>query len=311
MPRPPLPDAPAGAAMPRTWSDAASACRRTGEAYVLATVLGVAGSSPREAGAKMVVTTADVYDTIGGGRLELKITERARELLAANTRGQELVPVPLGEAAGQCCGGHLTVLLEAFPAAALDVTLFGAGHVGRALVSILAELDAVVSWYDPREAFLPQAPPPTVHPRRLGDIEAAVAATAPRSHVVVMTHEHDLDEAICRAYLERGRFASLGLIGSETKAKRFRHRLAKAGIEPARLDRLRCPIGLTDVPGKLPMAVAVSLAGELLGFAARDAAKVTDTPPLRWRELKPLAEDDADGVTLRAVGVNGAPGDPV
>ena len=283
-----------------TWSEAVTACRDRGAAHVLATVLGVAGSAPREAGAKMVVTAEDTFDTIGGGRLELRVIERARELLASGAHGQELMPVPLGEAAGQCCGGHLTVLVEVFPAAGLDVTLFGAGHVGRALVSILSELDAVVTWYDSRAEFLPAAPPPKVHPRRLNDPAAAVAATSPTSHVVVMTHEHDLDEAIVHAYLDGGRFASLGLIGSSTKARRFRHRLAKRGVEPARLERLRCPIGLSDVPGKRPMAVAVSVAGELLKLGG-SAAPEQALPALRWHELKPLTEDETDAAPLTAV----------
>ena len=92
--------------------------------------------------------------------------------------------------------------------------------------------------------------------------------------VLVMTHSHPLDEAICEAVLRRGDFAYLGLIGSATKRARFRQRLREAGIAAPLLDRMICPIGLPGIRSKEPSAIAASVAADLLirrerGFAHR------------------------------------------
>ena len=94
--------------------------------------------------------------------------------------------------------------------------------------------------------------------------ELAVEEAAPGAFFLVMTHSHPLDEAICEAVLKRGDFAFLGLIGSATKAARFRKSLAKSGISEADLKRLTCPIGLPGLSGKDPARIAASVAADLL-----------------------------------------------
>src|ERR1700712_3256137 len=116
------------------WLDALAAAERDNQPAVLVTVLAARGSTPREAGAKMVVSAEGLSGTIGGGNLEHQCEAAARALLAAGAEGPSTRDFALGPALGQCCGGHVTVLFEVLRPPRLHVGLFGAGHVGKALV---------------------------------------------------------------------------------------------------------------------------------------------------------------------------------
>ena len=132
------------------WSEAAARLRELGESYCLVTILTVRGSAPRDAGTKMLVCADQAVGTIGGGQLEFSAIQRARELLLTDHEQQAIEDVPLGAKLGQCCGGHVSLLFEVFVDAAVTIALFGAGHVGRALSTILAELPVQVRWIDSR-----------------------------------------------------------------------------------------------------------------------------------------------------------------
>lgn len=142
--------------------------------------------------------------------------------------------------------------------------LFGAGHVGRAVVPALLPLGFAITWVDGRAGFLPDPPLAQVRQLELAMPELVVDEAPPGSLFLVMTHSHPLDQAICEAVLRRDDFAYLGLIGSETKRARFRKRLAEAGIRPHAIDRLFCPIGLPAIKSKEPAAIAASVAADLL-----------------------------------------------
>ena len=150
--------------------------------------------------------------------------------------------------------------------------LFGAGHVGRALVPALHPLGFAITWIDGRAGQLPEPPLSGVKQRALAMPELAVDEAPPNTIFLVMTHSHPLDEAVCEAVLRRGDFAYLGLIGSKTKRARFRKRLGEAGISADDLARLTCPIGLAGIESKAPAVIAASVAADLLrrreaGFA--------------------------------------------
>ena len=243
------------------WLDALAAAERDAQPAVLVTVLQVKGSTPREAGAKMVVSADGLAGTIGGGNLEYQCEAEARALLTNGAEGPSTRHFPLGPALGQCCGGHVTVLFEVLRPARLHVGLFGAGHVGKALVKLLADLPCRVSWIDPRPEALPANPPPNVVPVRTAQSAQAVSDLPARSVVLVMTHDHQLDFEIVAAALGRADLAAVGLIGSATKRARFVSRLARLGIAP---DKLICPIGLPGLAGKEPAVVAVSVAAQIL-----------------------------------------------
>lgn len=255
---------------------AALAALDRGEPAILVEVLEVLGSTPREAGALLLVTADAIAGTVGGGELEHRAMARARDALLGEPLPDHL-DLPLGPALAQCCGGHVTLRLRHLVAgdrAALAerlaarearlprVVLFGAGHVGRAIVHALAPLPCRVLWLDSRPGQLPADPPAGVETREIAD--PAGFATAEGDLVLVMTHSHPLDLAIVEAVLRSGSFAWLGLIGSGTKCRRFEHQLKAAGIPAEDLKRLVCPIGLAAIAGKDPAVIAASVAAQLL-----------------------------------------------
>lgn len=296
---------------PLRWDDALIHCREAQEACVLVTVLGTSGSTPRNPGAKMVVTDTETFDSIGGGQLEWLATEAARKMLAEvgapGALQQRVEHFPLGQAARQCCGGAVAILLETIAPARTAIALFGAGHVARALVAILAQLPFHVTWIDARAELLERPAGASNLVLRCSVDPCAEVATLPASTpALVMTHDHDLDLQLVGALLRREPPAFVGLIGSEIKAQRFRMRLAAAGIDEQRLAQLHCPVGLTEIPGKEPMAIAVAISAQLLQRAQSAALpEGQDRTPGRqsgvpWRDLRaldvlPAPKDRKDG----------------
>ncbi len=236
------------------------------------------GSVPREAGTRMLVGDDEVAGSVGGGHLEWQAIATARERLAAGERSVLDWRIALGPSLGQCCGGALTLrlspltdgLVAEWPVAAprFRLHLFGAGHVGRALVQVLANVPCEVAWVDERESEFPAGPLPA-HVERVcvEPVEAEVAQGRPGDFYLVLTHSHALDLAITEAVLQRGDFGWLGVIGSATKRARFEHRLAERGVDAALRARIVCPIGLPGVGGKQPGVIAVAVAAQLLSVA--------------------------------------------
>ncbi len=222
------------------------------------------GSVPREAGAEMLVWADRTEGTIGGGALEWEAMKIARAMLESGAEADERT-FPLGPALGQCCGGAVTLRwdrAEAVPPVGAPVWVWGAGHVGRAIVSVLAPLPEVaLTWVDVSEDRFPVGGPEVT--RAVAAAPERLMAHAPReARHLVLTHSHEIDLALCHAGLTRG-FAELGLIGSATKWARFRSRLAALGHSDAQISRIRCPIGQPEF-GKHPQAIAVGVAARLL-----------------------------------------------
>jgi xanthine dehydrogenase accessory factor len=328
------------------------------ETAIVITVASTRGSVPREAGTKMVVTATEVNGTIGGGHLEFRAIDIARDIIAADG-ARAMHRFPLGATLGQCCGGVVNLLFEPVPAEAgwvetvaslhgegkacviitptsgdapagkliFDVTnaecvvaagtlgarelddeartivqtmlggvhstalkqlsasvlnpeqsyffdclcaadfhivLFGAGHVGRALVKVMSELDCAVTWVDSRDDAFPIAIPANVETICTDLPEAVVAEAPPGSYFLVMTHSHALDQALSECILRRRDFAYFGLIGSLPKRRQFEQRLQARGISAAQLAGMQCPIGAAGIDGKEPATIAISVAAEIL-----------------------------------------------
>lgn len=247
----------------------------------------VRGSAPREAGARMLVSPEGTQGSIGGGNLEFTAAVRAAALLRSwrenPARVAELSEIhALGPALGQCCGGSVTLSYQPWfeaalpaPAPLFHLQLHGAGHVGRALVEALRRLPCTIDWIDARADAFPAMPedagPARIARRRMKAPEDAVANAPKGSLFLVMTHSHALDWSICDAILRRD-FRFAGLIGSATKRARFESRWRAAGIPPAAIARLACPIGLPGITGKQPEIIALSVAAQLLEVAGREAA---------------------------------------
>ncbi len=299
----------------RVWRQLTDFVARHGRAALI-TVHDVKGSAPRESGARMVVRSDGAFHgTIGGGQLEFRMLDIAREMLSQGRGPARIVDQALGPDLGQCCGGRVTILIETFGPEDLEdlaslaeveakgslfelecrledgrvrreisssvnddrktrwreihgeahtpVLVFGAGHVGRALVLSLAPLPFSVRWLDERENAFPSHLPSNATAIRLRDPEAEIAQAQPGSFILVMTHDHPLDMAIAAAALRRG-FPYVGLIGSATKRARFEKRFRELGFPEERIRSLVCPIGLSGIVNKDPAIIAASVTAQLL-----------------------------------------------
>ena len=270
--------------------DRAAAWLAQGRGAVVVEVVEVRGSVPREAGTRMLVGNEETLGTIGGGHLELKAIALARKMLADSPgiRGEMetgdgnrlMRSFALGPSLGQCCGGAVTLAFAPLDAEAIarwpgtaplfHLQLHGAGHVGRAIATLLATLDVEVDWFDERdEGFaatttLGSAWPSHIRRTSIDVVEREVANAPARACFLVMTHEHALDLRITEAILRRGDFAFCGLIGSRTKRATFARRLADRGVPAAAIERLTCPIGAVGIAGRAPEVIAVAALAELL-----------------------------------------------
>ncbi len=304
---------------------------------VRVSVIEARGSTPREVGAAMTVSSDGITGTIGGGALEHNAIATARTMLDQPLWYRTTHAYPLGPSLGQCCGGFNRLLFEVVPEKSLDepenglvirqvdshlapvliegrhdrdanwplgltravqdmmsgatlphavlvpgaegtadwylepvrparqtLFLYGAGHVGRAVVRALTDLPFDIMWVDTAADRFPDPVPQHVTAVPAAD-PATIARHAPADAFhVVMTYSHALDLGICQSVLARGQFAYLGVIGSDTKRERFTRRLGDTGIAPGMISRMVCPIGLPGLDGKEPAIIAASLAADLL-----------------------------------------------
>jgi xanthine dehydrogenase accessory factor len=243
-----------------------------GEEFVLITVVRTQGSTPRNAGARMIwrPTAADhpnqAHGTVGGGQFEHLVLDAARECLRTQTHRME--KFVLGADADQCCGGTMEVFLE-YHGRPARVVIFGAGHVAHALAALLAPALLDVAIVDDRTDWasaerFPHATCLHAWDRGVATAREQAAATI----ALVMTCSHDTDFDLLRRVLapaDQGhdRPAFVGLIGSRSKRTCLFGRLVAAGVDEAAVQRVRCPIGVGDT-GKDPHAVAISIAAQVL-----------------------------------------------
>lgn len=162
-----------------------------------------------------------------------------------------------------------------------DVAVFGAGHVGAATVDALSRLDCRIRWIDGRRNMFPPAVPANVVAIRSDDPARESAAMPPGSSYLVMTHSHPLDLEICDRILRRDKFAYLGLIGSDSKRRRFERLLSKQGMPANLLDKLVCPVGVPGIEGKKPVEIAIAVAAEVLQVRDARIAKVAGPVQLK------------------------------
>lgn len=329
------------------WLAALKDLHSTAIPAVLVTVATIQGSTPREAGARMVFTADGQYDTIGGGHLEWRAAQIARTMLEADATAfsgiRKFERIALGPSLGQCCGGvvflvferidqhagamlteleqHWSAGVDVWRAVALEsddptllydlegeacdlsapdngldaeqfrhagnthvaqdrygrrwlldrcrahqpqVVLFGAGHVGAAIVRVLATLPCRVLWVDEREDMFPPDLPMQVTVEATDVPNAVVDMAEPGACFLVMTHSHALDQQLSERILKRTDIGWYGLIGSQTKRKQFEHRLLERGITQEQLNKMTCPIGIPGIYGKEPASIAIAVVAQLM-----------------------------------------------
>jgi xanthine dehydrogenase accessory factor len=257
------------------WLAALTSLRAEGRPGVLVTVAEVRGHAPRGPGAKMVVGPEQTWGSVGGGNLEETAVRRAHELIATDAREavmleSRLSPHAHSEHGRQCCGGEVRLLLEPFPIRP-TVAIFGVGHVGFELARILSRLEVRLHLVDSRAEQLDEL--------RLAEVTAGVADVEVHravlgelvleqlpvgAHVLIMTHDHAEDFALCDAALRRPGLGTVGLIGSRAKWATFRKNLLAEGHDEAVVDTITCPIGRPEIVGKEPAVIAVAVAADLL-----------------------------------------------
>lgn len=240
-----------------------------GQVCVLVTVTNTKGSTPREIGAKMVVTPTDFFGTIGGGALEWLALEKARELIQSQEAGR--MAVPLCSKAHQCCGGFVELFFDMIHPRP-ELLIFGAGHVSQALLEVLAGTAFDCKLIDERAEWIQAA---EMKKANLKDLSLSCFEAPPvewlakfdrwnpgSTYAVVMTHDHGLDESLIEHMAEKP-IKYLGLIGSMTKRERFLDRLQKKGVSAEALSKLQCPMGV-PIGGKAPKEVALSIGAQLV-----------------------------------------------
>jgi xanthine dehydrogenase accessory factor len=258
------------------------ACLQKRANLVIVDIRMLKGSAPRGAGTLMFVSSEGIAGTIGGGHLEFAAIAQARRMIHSGEIGTMEQTFALGPSLGQCCGGSLVLgyeflselmwpdveaKLAAMVSTRFTLNLFGAGHVGAALVRALAPLPCLVNWIDEREAlFEGYTAGVAKQPSNIRIIAVDVPAAEVRygkegDYYLVLTHSHALDLEIVEAVLHRGDAGYIGLIGSATKRAVFTNRLEEKGLSVA---SLHCPVGLAGVAGKEPEVIAASIAADLL-----------------------------------------------
>jgi xanthine dehydrogenase accessory factor len=239
------------------WVDGLARLRRDGAAFVVATPV------DRETAGRLVVSADAVSGTLGDPTLDAHAAKAARSLLA---EGGDAQLARMGEAS--------TVFLDPQRDPGFRIVLFGAGHVGRALVELLGCLPCRVTWVDEREPEFPREVPANVATVVTDAPEEEVAAAPTGACFLVMTHSHAIDQTLAEAILRRGDFAYFGLIGSLTKRRQFERRMAERGVPVERFAAMTCPIGVPGIKGKEPATIAIAVAAELLQVRERASAQL-------------------------------------
>lgn len=256
------------------WLAALVQLRERNEPAVVATLAQVRGHSPRNPGAKLVVSADELWGTIGGGNFEASVIDRARELIALGNGTPELMAFALNDKVAtthgvQCCGGEVSVLLEILNPRR-TVAIFGLGHVGYEIAHILARQPVNLLLVDSREeAVTPSRLQPLMHGLATVSVhhepapEVVLRDLPDGATVLVLTHDHAEDLMLCEAAL-RAKPSYIGLIGSRSKWSRFRKRLHDEGHDDTEIDRITCPIGAPDITAKDPASIAIGVAADLL-----------------------------------------------
>ena len=246
----------------------------TSRPHYLVRLLSTKGSTPRDAGATMLVGEDHISGTIGGGSAEWVAVQAVREFIAGiQFRARDTIT--LGPEIDQCCGGTIEVeyellneqnaALQCIPTideTTRNVLIFGAGHTGLALANALSPLLVGVEIIDSRTSYAGNVDGHSF--RNLAVPEEAVRMADSGSVFVVTTHDHSLDFLITAEALSREDAGYVGMIGSPTKRAVLKSWMAQNGYDDNLVENLHCPIGGSNVKNKQPEIIAAMCAAEIL-----------------------------------------------
>jgi xanthine dehydrogenase accessory factor len=241
----------------------------SGAPFVSVTLVDAVGSTPSEAGSKMLVTTAGLdTGTVGGGRVEAKAIEHAQRMLSepkGSSPRSGLVEWNLQTDVGMTCGGVVKLFFETYNHSQWQIVIFGAGYVAAAVVHCLLPLECRITCIDPRAEWLAKLPnSPRLMKVFTEDAPGQVAAIPAEAFVLCMTMGHRTDRPILEEIFRQGRrFPYLGVIGSKAKRKVLERELLAAGVPREPFTQFHCPIGL-ELGSNLPGEIAVSVVAQLI-----------------------------------------------
>jgi xanthine dehydrogenase accessory factor len=260
---------------------------QNGVPFVCVTMVEAVGSTPQDAGSKMLVTKDGLaFGTIGGGRVEAKAIDVAKEMLGMQERGarneeradvsllaprSSLLTWNLKRDVGMTCGGTVKLFFETYNHNEWRIIVFGAGHVAAAVIECLRQLDCHVTCVDPRAEWLDRIPDGSRLRKVQADDPRSLVSGLPRdAFVICMTMGHATDRPILEEIFRQGHtFPFLGVIGSRAKRAVLVKELTAAGIEADAAERFYCPIGLdlgTNQPGEIAVSVVAQLIQERDGW---------------------------------------------
>jgi xanthine dehydrogenase accessory factor len=236
---------------------------RRGVRGVMATVIARHGSAPGTPGQKLYASSDRVcVGSVGGGAVEREVLAAMREMLCNGHIKHHVRTFKLGAELGMCCGGSMEVLLE--PVEALvPLLVVGGGHVATACAPLLAKVGFTVTVVDAREAWGEEGRLDGVT-CKVGDYDDVGRAMPAHGAVLVMTHDHALDQEVIEWALKRG-FAYVGGVGSRAKAQRTRDRLEMKGFGEEDRARVRMPIGV-DIGARSPDEIAIAITAEMVAW---------------------------------------------
>jgi xanthine dehydrogenase accessory factor len=229
------------------------------------------GSTPQDAGSKMLVTATGLdMGTVGGGRVEAKAIAHAQGMLGepgSSSPRSQLLEWNLQRDVGMTCGGVVKLFFELYNHNQWQIAIFGAGHVAAAVIHCLLPLPCRITCIDPRSEWLAKLPDdPRLRKACTDDPPAEVASLPAAAFVLCMTMGHRTDRPILEEIFRQDRrFPYLGVIGSAAKRAVLRRELLAAGVAEEQADSFRCPIGLpigTNMPGEIAISVVAQLLQE-------------------------------------------------
>lgn len=255
---------------------------RDGVAGVVATVVAVGGSTPRGAGAKMIVyPDGRTLGTVGGGAIESTTIEKAREMIGAQPT---LLSFDLDDDTGMICGGKMDIFLEPIEAGPLALVV-GGGHVGQAVARVAKQAGFRVTVVDDRPEVVSEERFPFADRRLVGGTEllGSEISIDDSTFVIVVTRGHRFDRDWVEAFVDRWPFY-MGMIGSAKKVARTFEHMEEAGMPRQTLDRIHAPIGL-DIGAETPDEIAVSVVAEMIAVrhGVTDTAMLKEKPEFKGR----------------------------
>ena len=246
---------------------------QSGVPFVCVTMVEAVGSTPQDAGSKMLVTADGLVDRHRRRRPRRAQGDRAcaskcwRSRQPNSRQPTAFVEWNLKRDVGMTCGGTVKLFFETYNHSDWRIVVFGAGHVASAVVECLGQLDCHVTCIDPRAEWLDRIPASgRLRKIRCDEPRTLVAELPDDAFVVCMTMGHATDRPILEEIFRQGRkFPFLGVIGSKAKRAVLLKELAAAGIPNEQAEAFHCPIGLdlgTNQPGEIAISVVAQLIQE-------------------------------------------------